>query len=199
MHCQVPSSTLGFSTKINERYETAGRKKQITLSPNGTRHQRKLKKYSEGFNEKFSFFLNSYRKGILTFCGSEIEIEFDKSGPDSKEGFRMFDDGQFKNRNPRSRHSNILKCVIIGKKSWGLWLDQWTDGIVDWTFTREEILEIFIEKDIKIPDSFLLDFDNTIDRKKRKGTKDYTRVWCNGSMQVSKTFDLGSNPSTRAR
>jgi preprotein translocase subunit SecE len=24
------------------------------------------------------------------------------------------------------------------------------------------------------------------------------RAWCNGSMQVSKTFDLGSNPSARA-
>ncbi len=85
----------------------------------------------------------------------------------------MFDDGQFKNKNPRSKHPNILRCVITGKKSWGLWLDQWTDGIVDWTFTREEILEIFEEKGIKIPDSFLLDFDNTTTRKKIRRNSKY--------------------------
>jgi hypothetical protein len=26
----------------------------------------------------------------------------------------------------------------------------------------------------------------------------FTRAWCNGSIRVSKTFDLGSNPSARA-
>lgn len=26
----------------------------------------------------------------------------------------------------------------------------------------------------------------------------YLRAWCNGSIRVSKTFDLGSNPSARA-
>lgn|GEM_PF-1108971 len=26
----------------------------------------------------------------------------------------------------------------------------------------------------------------------------HTRAWCNGSIRVSKTFDLGSNPSARA-
>ena len=26
----------------------------------------------------------------------------------------------------------------------------------------------------------------------------YSREWCNGSIRVSKTFDLGSNPSSRA-
>lgn len=85
---------------------------------------RKLKKYSDGFNEKFLFFLRSYRCGILTFCGSIVEVDYDErySG---KESFRMFDDGQFKNKNPISRHPNILRCVIIGKKSWGLWLDRW--------------------------------------------------------------------------
>ncbi|GEM_PF-39062 len=27
----------------------------------------------------------------------------------------------------------------------------------------------------------------------------YIRAWCNGSIRVSKTFDLGSNPSARAK
>jgi hypothetical protein len=26
----------------------------------------------------------------------------------------------------------------------------------------------------------------------------FLRAWCNGSIRVSKTFDLGSNPSARA-
>jgi hypothetical protein len=85
----------------------------------------------------------------------------------------MYDDGQFKQINPISRHNNILKTVIIGKKSWGLWLDQWTDGIVDWTFTKEEILSQFEEKNIKIPESFLKDFENTLERKKIKRNLKY--------------------------
>jgi len=80
----------------------------------------------------------------------------------------MYDDGQFKFRIPKSKHPNVLKAVISGKKSWGLWLDQWTDGIVDWSFTREEILGEFESRGIQIPESFLKDFDNTLERKKQK-------------------------------
>lgn len=116
----------------------------------------------------FKFFLNSYRTGILTFCGSEIKVKFDPEGPSGKEGFRLFDDGYFKSRELSSSHPRILEGVIIGKKSWGLWLDQWTDGIVDWTFTKEEILSVFEQKGIEIPESLLRDFDNTVERKKRK-------------------------------
>lgn len=64
-----------------------------------------------------------------------------------------------------SSQPRIMEAVIIGKKSWGLWLQQWTDGIVDWTYTEEEILNIF--KDIKIPESFLTDFKNVLEKKKR--------------------------------
>ena len=66
-----------------------------------------------------------------------------------------------------SSQPRIMESVIRGKKAWGLWLDQWTDGIVDWTFTRQEILNIFEEKNIKIPESFLKDFDNRLEKKKR--------------------------------
>ena len=31
------------------------------------------------------------------------------------------------------------------------------------------------------------------------GSETNTRAWCNGSIRVSKTFDLGSNPSARAK
>jgi hypothetical protein len=88
----------------------------------------------------------------------------------------MYDDGQFKFQNPVSRHSNILKAVIEGKKSWGLWLDQWTDGIVDWSFGEEEILSQFKEKGIVIPESFIRDFQNTLDRKKLKRNMIYLEI-----------------------
>ena len=56
---------------------------------------------------------------------------------------------------------------MIGKKSWGLHVDMWSDGIVEWTFTLEEILEEFSSRNIEIPESFLQDFKNRIDKKKR--------------------------------
>lgn len=110
----------------------------------------------------------SKRMGLLDFCGSHVEVEYDPNGPDSREGFRMHDDGQFKGKTIKSRQPNVLQSVIIGKKSWGLWLDQWTDGITDWLFTQDEILGQFQEKGIEIPRSFLKDFENTLELKKRK-------------------------------
>jgi hypothetical protein len=47
-------------------------------------------------------------------------------------------------------------------------LDQWTDGITDWLFTQDELLGQFQEKGIVIPESFLKDFENTLERKKLK-------------------------------
>lgn len=64
----------------------------------------------------------------------------------------------------KSRHSNILKSILIAKKSWGLWVQEWTDGIVDWTFTKEEILSQF--DGIEIPESFMNDFENVLHKKK---------------------------------
>ena len=67
-----------------------------------------------------------------------------------------------------TRHPNILRGVVIGKKAWGLWIDQWSDGIVDWTFTLEEILKEFEDRNIVIPESLLKDFHNRILKKKVK-------------------------------
>jgi len=137
----------------------------------GNKKHRKLQKYSDKFNEIFNFFLKSNRCGILTFCGYKVNVDFDVDGDDGKFGFRRYENGEIKLHNLKSRHPNILKSLIISKKGWGLWLDQWTDGIVECTFTKEEILKQFEENDIKIPDSFLLDFENTIIRKKNKRNK----------------------------
>ena len=137
------------------------RKKEI-----GTKHRRKLKKYSNNFNKIFYFFFLSYRKDILTFCGSNVDVLFDINGVDCKEGFRLYEDGHFKNEPIVSRHSNILRALIISKKSWGLFVQEWTDGICEWCFTKEELLGQFEE--IEIPESFIKDFDNVLERKKIK-------------------------------
>lgn len=97
-----------------------------------------------------------------------MKVEFDLNSDEGKFCYRKFENGEIKIHNLKSCHPNILKGVVIGKKSWGLWLDQWTDGIVECSFTKDEVLNQFKEKNIKIPESFLLDFDNTLLRKKIK-------------------------------
>jgi hypothetical protein len=109
------------------------------------------------------------RSGLITFCGSIIEVDFDLNGVSGKECFRLYEDGHYKGGKPIvTRHPNIVKSVLVGKKGWGLWLDQWTDGIVDWTFTKKDILDEFDNLGIEIPESFIKDFNNTIERKKKK-------------------------------
>jgi len=116
----------------------------------------------------FSFFLKSYRSGLLEFCGSIVETEFDPNGEEGKFTFRQVENGDIKKHTViKTRHPNVVKGVVIGKKSWGLWVDQWSDGIVDWTFTKEEILEEFQTRNIQIPEPLLKDFENRIEKKKR--------------------------------
>ena len=134
----------------------------------GTRHTRKLRKFSDGFNEKFTFFVKANRSGILTFCGDQVDVMFDLNTHCAKECFRLYDDGYYKNSDITSRHPNILKSAIIGKKAWGLWLDQYAIGIAEWSFTKDEILKEFSDKNIIIPDAFLLDFENRIKKYRLK-------------------------------
>ena len=124
----------------------------------------------------FSFFLKGYRCGILTFCGSIVETEFNVNSDEGKFVFRLIENGDIKRHEiPVTRHSNILKGVIIGKKSWGLWVDQWSDGIVDWSFTEEDILNEFKIHNIEIPEPLLRDFQNRIDKKKHKRNLEYLK------------------------
>jgi len=114
----------------------------------------------------FSFYLKVYRSGIITFCGSEVKVNFDIESNEGRFTFREFDNGRFKNKDIISKHPNIVKSVIIGKKGWGLWVNTWSDGIVDWSFTEEEILNEFKIRKIVIPESLLRDFRNRILKKK---------------------------------
>lgn len=95
-------------------------------------------------------------------------VEGDTEEVCGREGFRRFDDGFYKNKKIVSRHPNILRGVIIGKKSWGLWVDQWSDGISECSFTLDEIVSQFKQCDITIPDKLFVDFENRILHKKIK-------------------------------
>lgn len=103
-------------------------------------------------------------------------MKFDIDGPSGKEGFRLFEDGHFSRREITSSQPRVLECVIRGKKSWGLWVKEWTDGINEWLFTREEILSQFEKRGIEIPEPLLKDFDNVLEKKKRKRNEEYTSM-----------------------
>jgi hypothetical protein len=111
----------------------------------------------------FEFFLTMYRKQVLDFCGSEVKVNFDQDGSDGKVSFKEFENGVIKIHNLSSKHPNILKGVITGKKSWGLWINEWSDGIVEGSFRLKDILEEF--GDTKIPEPLMKDFYNTIQKK----------------------------------
>lgn len=155
----------------NESYSLdLSRKDRIETKKNkiGNRRERKLKKYSENFEEMFTFFLQSYRKDILTFCGSKVEVSWidDNGKTDGKYSFRKFENGQFKWKKYNSYHPNILKGVITGKKSWGLFLNMWAEGIAECNFTKNEIIQEFTDKGITIPECLLKDFENRINKLK---------------------------------
>ena len=128
-----------------------------------------MKKYSDNFNEIFNFFLQSYKKGILTFCGINVDVQFDINSYEAKEVFKRYENGLYPiTEKIISKHSNIVKGVIIGKKSWGLFLNEWADGIAECSFTKKEILNEFDKLNIKIPKQLLKDFENRIAQKYRK-------------------------------
>lgn len=120
----------------------------------------------------FSFFFLLSRTELITFCGSNVEdrnpIEFDPDGDEGKFCFRKIENGQYQpGEKIITRHPHILKSVMSGKRGWGLWRDQWTDGIAEHTFTKEEIMQEFIEKKVIVPESFLKEFDDFLEKKKR--------------------------------
>lgn len=116
----------------------------------------------------FTFFLKSYRVGLLDFCGSSVEVKFDFNGLDGKVSFKLFENGQMKLDNLSSCHSNVLKGVIIGKKSWGLHVKMWSEGISDGDFRICEIINDFTNKKIYIPEPLMIDFENTIKKNIKK-------------------------------
>ena len=125
----------------------------------------------------FEFYFKIYRSGLITFCGDIVKVDFDVNGSEGKFAFREYDNGRFKNMTPISKHPNILQSVIIGKKGWGLWVSQWTEGIMDWTFTKEEILEEFTKRNIEIPESLMLEWDKLIEKKRKIRNDNYLKSY----------------------
>jgi hypothetical protein len=112
----------------------------------------------------------------LSFCGAIVKVEFDINESEGKNTFRKFDNGQYSGGKPIiTRHPNIVKAVIVGKKSFGLWSDQWAEGISEGTFLKKEILEDFEKHGITIPDSLMKDFDNKIYNKVIKRNERFKR------------------------
>jgi hypothetical protein len=132
---------------------------------NGSRKHKHLKNYSDSFNKMFTFFLQSYRSKILDFCGVDVNVTFDINGSNGKFCFRLYDNGEQKLNDLKSKHSNIVQGVIVGKKSWGLFLNEWTDGIAEGSFSSKEIFQQFDDNNIKIPDSLYADFYNRLNKK----------------------------------
>ena len=155
-----------------KRNKIENRKKEI-----GSRNDRKLRKYSNKFNEMFLFFLYSYRKGILTFSGSnDFKTLFDSTKECGKECFRKFDNGQYTIRyengmkeikDIHTKHNNILFCVIKGKKSWGLSVKEWSMGISECNFTIDEILKQFTDVGIIVPEPLIKELENNVSRMKK--------------------------------
>jgi len=139
---------------------------QLAKTKSGSRNDRHLKKYSDKFNKMFDFYLKVYRTGLITFCGVGVDVNFDVNGSDGKFGFREYDNGRFKLKTPVTKHSNILKAVIVGKKGWGLWVEQWSQGIVECSFTRDEILQEFHLRNIEIPEPLMVEWNKLIQKKK---------------------------------
>lgn len=145
------------------------------------RHTRKLEKYSDGFNEIFNFFLISGRKGLLTFGGSGTDVKFVSGGYSVKEAFRRYDDGEFKDEKGvpspiLTRHVNLAHVVVMAKKSWGLHVKMWAEGIADCDFTIDEIKESFREVGLEIPTSLLKGFENEVQKRKIVNIENYFRT-----------------------
>lgn len=139
----------------------------------GSRKDRHLRKYSNKFLEMFEFYFKIKRYGIIDFCGSNVHVKFNLDSEDGMFTFREYDNGRFNNKYPVSRHPNILSTVIQGKKGWGLWVKLWTEGIVDCTFTKEEILKEFEKHNIIIPKPLMTEWDKLITKMKCERNLEY--------------------------
>ncbi len=138
-----------------------------------TQKEKRRKRYSDNFNEIFTFFYKSYRVGILDFCGVDVLVIKNINSQEAKFCFRKFDNGEYTKNEVYctgipTKHPNLLKAIITGKKAWGLFLNEWSSGIAERNFTLNEIVAEFSKYNIVIPDSLMLDFNNRI--RKKKGT-----------------------------
>ncbi len=139
-----------------------------------TRSERRRLRHvaDEKFLKIFRFFYKSYKYSIVNFTGSkDIKTTLNRNAHNAKLCFITFNNGEYSHKEMfitgiPTKQPLLLKAAIMGKKGWGLWMQEWTDGVAEWNFTEEEILKQFSILDIIIPEVLYLDFKNTW-RKKR--------------------------------
>lgn len=100
-------------------------------------------------------------------------------GPSGIEVLRRYENGEYHKkidggRIPliiKTKHPRIVYGVIKGKKSWGLWVKEWSMGISECNFTKKEILDQF---DF-IPHYFEKELDNRIFKCKIERNERYLK------------------------
>lgn len=113
-----------------------------------------MRKHSENFLVSARFYLKFYRN-VSDFAGVNIVINYDKKGEDALTVFKEYENGLYKIKPIITKHPNLLKSLIGGKKAWGLQLNQWAEGVSQSLFSPKDILD---GVNIHIPTSFLGDF-----------------------------------------
>ena len=151
-------------SKLPKHERIALKKKQGLIKD---RHSRKLEKFSDNFNEIFNFFLNGFRMGLFDTPGEYFRVDYDKDAESGKMAFRRYEDGKFANTSNKhfnfvikSRQPNITYAVICAKKSMGLNMSMWIDGIAECNFTAQEIIDDFERIGLKMPVGFQTDLRN---------------------------------------
>ena len=81
---------------------------------------------------------------------------------------KSYDNGVYSKSDIKTCHPNFVYSVIMGKRGWGLWIKQWSQGIGEGTFTKYEILLEFEKRNIVIPKQLFKDFENNIWRERNK-------------------------------
>lgn len=114
------------------------------------------------------FLVRSHRTEIIDFCGSDLvhDIIYDVNGDDALFCIRKFENGEYGRIGTLkpiiTRHPNIVRTILLGKKGLGLWVREWSQGIAEGLFTKHEIYSQFEENNILIPESIKLDIQNNI-------------------------------------
>ncbi|NBO22909.1 hypothetical protein EBU94_06195, partial [bacterium] len=113
--------------------------------------------------ESCFFYANVYRN-LSDFSGDIISFEYDEKSKDALALFMDYENGLLKGENViKTKHPNILRSLVLGKKAWGLQANEWIDGIAQCLFLRSETIQ---SVGFNIPKSFTQDFENRLYKKR---------------------------------
>lgn len=97
-------------------------------------------KFSKKFNRDYEFYLQN--RDTFTFCGVGVEVKGDlENGVSAKQSFQSFDtDGKVLPTN----EPDLLKSIIVCKKSINLHIKMWVEGYDEMMEGVEFYLNIFV-------------------------------------------------------